>query len=57
MVRLGDGGTLAQLCSEVTGAAASTAWPSFSSAISALPGGVASDDPFGALATTGASPG
>jgi hypothetical protein len=55
MVGLGDNGTLAELYAHMTGAAASSAWPSLTAAIEALPGGVTSDDPFGALATAGAS--
>jgi len=55
MVSLGDNGTLAQLYGRLTGAPASDAWSSFSSAVRALPGGVTSDDPFGALATAGPS--
>jgi hypothetical protein len=47
MVKLGDGGTLAQLYATLTGADASSAWPQFSQAVGAL-GGVTSDDPFAA---------
>ena len=47
MASLGDQGTLAQLYSNLTGNAASSAWPSFVSALQALPAGVTSDDPFG----------
>jgi hypothetical protein len=54
MVGLGDSGTLAQLYGQLTGDAANNAWPTFTSAISALPAGVTSDDPFNALATAGA---
>jgi hypothetical protein len=49
MVSLGDNGTLAQLYANLTGDAASNAWPNFQNAIQALPSGVTSDDPFGAL--------
>ena len=49
MVRLGDAGTLAELYAELTGAAASDAWPTFKAAVTALPNGVTSDDPFNAL--------
>jgi hypothetical protein len=56
MVALGDNGTLAQLYAQLTSDAAGNAWPSFSAAIGALPGGVTSDDPFGALASGAASP-
>ncbi len=55
MVSLGDSGTLAQLYGQLTGDPASDAWPSFTSAVRALPGGVTSDDPFDALATVGTS--
>jgi hypothetical protein len=55
MVSLGDGGTLAKLYGQLTGDAASNAWSSFVTAVSALPAGVKSDDPFNALATAGAS--
>lgn len=50
MVSLGIRGVLAQLYSELTGDAASRAWPGFLAAVKALPG-VRSDDPFGALGT------
>lgn len=53
MVSLGDNGTLAQLYALLTDDAASDAWPNFSSAVRALPGGVTSDDPFDALASAG----
>jgi hypothetical protein len=49
MVDLGDGGTLADLYGRVTGAPANEAWSSFQEAVQALPEGVTSDDPFGAL--------
>jgi hypothetical protein len=49
MVSLGGSGTLAQLYANVTSDAASNAWPTFLSAVQALPGGVTSDDPFGGL--------
>jgi hypothetical protein len=49
MVNLGNNGTLAQLYADLTSDAASNAWPKFQSAIQALPDGVTSDDPFGAL--------
>lgn len=55
LVSLGDNGTLAELYAPVSGNPASNAWKSFRSAVDALPGGVTSDDPFGALATAGAS--
>ena len=48
MVSLGDSGTLAQLYAGLTGDAAANAWPTFWAAVQALPGGVTSDDPFGA---------
>jgi hypothetical protein len=47
MVSLTESGTLAQLYANLTGNAASNAWPSFKAAVQALPGGVTSDDPFG----------
>jgi hypothetical protein len=50
MVSLGDGGTLAKLYGQLTSNPASQAWPSFQSAIAAVPGGVTSDDPFNAMA-------
>jgi hypothetical protein len=50
MVALGDSGTLAQLYAQLTGKPASGAWSEFTAAVNALPGGVTSDDPFGALA-------
>jgi hypothetical protein len=55
IVALGDGGTLAALYARLSGDQASSAWPRFLAAIQALPAGVTSDDPFGALA--GASAG
>jgi hypothetical protein len=42
--------TLAGLYAQLTGNAANGAWQAFKDAIDALPGGVTSDDPFGALA-------
>lgn len=48
MVALRDAGTLAQLYASLTGHAASAAWPAFKAAVDGLPGGVTSDDPFGA---------
>jgi hypothetical protein len=50
MVALGDSGTLAQLYANLTSDTASNAWSKFQNAIQALPNGVTSDDPFGALA-------
>ena len=46
MVALGDSGTLAGLYAQLTGDAETNAWPKFQAAVSALPGGVTSDDPF-----------
>lgn len=46
MVSLGDGGTFAELYARLTSLPASDAWPTFSAAVRALPGGVTSDDPF-----------
>ena len=48
LVALGAGGTLAQLYANLTSDAASNAWPTFQSAVNALPQGVANDNPFGA---------
>ena len=50
MAALGDQGTLAQLYGNLTGDAASKAWPTFLAAVQALPGGVTNDDPFGGAA-------
>jgi hypothetical protein len=50
LVSLGEGGTLAQLYANLTSDAASNAWPSFQSAVGALPNGVTNDDPFGGAA-------
>ena len=47
MVALGDSGTLAQLYANLTGDAASSAWPNFKAAVQGLPGGITNDDPFG----------
>ena len=55
MVGLGDSGTLAQLYAQLTSDTAANAWPNFQAAIQALPNGVTSDDPFGALAVSAAS--
>jgi len=55
MVALGDGGTLAQLYARLSGRPAEDAWPDFMAAVRTLPGGVGSDDPFGALAAATAS--
>ena len=55
MVSLGDAGTLAQLYANLTGDSASNAWPDFQAQVQALPNGVNSDDPFGALADAAAS--
>jgi hypothetical protein len=46
MVALGNQGTLAQVYANLSGSAASGAWPAFLAAVQALPG-VTSDDPFG----------
>lgn len=54
MVSLGDAGTLAQLYAQLTGGAATDAWSSFSAAVSAVPGGVQSDDPFNGLSRAAA---
>ena len=47
MATLGDSGTLAQLYSNLTSGAASSAWSAFQNAVKALPNGVPNDDPFG----------
>jgi hypothetical protein len=47
MVSLGDSGTLAQLYANLTGDAASNAFPAFMDAVQNLPNGITSDDPFG----------
>ena len=49
MVALGDSGTLAQLYEKLTGDPATNAWTKFQAAVQARPGGVTTDDPFGAL--------
>jgi len=49
LVPLGAGGTFAQLYANLTGNDASTAFLSFMGAVQALPNGVTSDDPFGAM--------
>jgi hypothetical protein len=50
MVSLGNAGTLAQLYANLTGDAASNAWPAFMAAVQALPGGtITTDDPFGSV--------
>jgi hypothetical protein len=51
MVKLGDSGTLAELYAQLTGRPASDAWSSFLAAVRALPGGVATDDPFNGIAS------
>jgi|SRR5579875_2046772 len=54
MVALGDAGTLAGLYARLTGDAAANAWAKFIAAVGALPTGVTSDDPFGALGSAAA---
>jgi hypothetical protein len=49
MVASGDSGTLAQLYAKLTSDTASNAWPKFKSAVQALPNGITSDNPFGAV--------
>lgn len=49
LVSLGSSSTLAQLYAQLTGDAQSNALSKFLAAVRALPGGVTSDDPFGAL--------
>ena len=48
LVALGDGGTFAQLYANLTSNPASSAWPTFQTAVQNLPNGVTSDDPFNA---------
>jgi hypothetical protein len=48
MVALGEKGTLAQVYANLTGDGAGRAWTKFITAVRALPGGVTSDNPFGA---------
>ncbi|HVR46062.1 MAG TPA: hypothetical protein VMT95_05445 [Candidatus Binatia bacterium] len=47
MVSLTASGTLAQLYAGLSGDAAGNAWPTFSTAVNALPNDVVNDDPFG----------
>jgi hypothetical protein len=54
MVNLGDGGTLAELYAQLTGDAASNAWPTFTAAVETLAGGVTTDDPFNGLSALAA---
>ena len=49
MVKLGDGGTLAELYATLTSDNPANAWPNFQNAINNLPNGVTSDDPFNGL--------
>ncbi|HLJ28926.1 MAG TPA: hypothetical protein VKY85_19605 [Candidatus Angelobacter sp.] len=49
MVNLGDSGTLAQLYAKLTSDSIDNALPKFLAAVKALPGGVTTDDPFGAF--------
>jgi hypothetical protein len=48
LVALGNAGTFAQLYGSLSNNDPTTAWSSFQQAIQALPGGVTSDNPFGA---------
>lgn len=57
MVGLGDPGTLAALYAKLTTDPATDAWPAFQKAIAALPNGVQSDDPFGAMSQPAPQPG
>jgi hypothetical protein len=54
LVALGDSGTFAQLYHDLTGDAASDAFPKFLAAIKGLPGGITNDDPFDALSAAAA---
>jgi len=57
MVKAGDSGTLADLYHALTSLPATkSAWVDFQAAIAALPGGVTSDDPFGAMSTPNPNP-
>jgi len=47
MVADGDAGTFATLYGKLTGDDPANAWPNFLNALSALPGGINSDNPFG----------
>jgi len=47
MVTDGDAGTFATLYGALTGDNPANAWPEFSNDVTALPGGVNSDNPFG----------
>ena len=57
MVTAGDSGTLSALYATLTGNDPAKAWADFQAAIAALPNGVTSDDPFGALGTPQPQPG
>jgi hypothetical protein len=57
MVVLGDAGTLATLYASLTGRPAGAAWAAFTGAVAALPAGVTTDDPFGALPAHATTPG
>jgi hypothetical protein len=50
MVALGDGGTLAQLFTNLTGDTSGDVFQQFLAAVQALPQGVTNDDPFGGAA-------
>jgi len=53
MVALAASGTLAQLYANLTSQSVSNAWSAFQAAVQALPNGVTTDDPFGALSGSG----
>lgn len=57
MVSLGEGATLAELYTSVIADSADNAWPNFKAAVSALPFGVGTDDPFGSGVPAPAPPG
>ncbi|HEX7198332.1 MAG TPA: hypothetical protein VF213_02585, partial [Dongiaceae bacterium] len=54
LVAVGETGTFAEVYATLTGDDPANAWPNFQAAVQALPGGVTSDDPFGAAAAGGA---
>jgi len=56
MLALGDGGTLGALYAALTDDDAANAWAKFSAAVSALPFGVVSDDPFGGMPAPAPAP-
>jgi hypothetical protein len=53
LVALGDGAPLSQLYAQLTGHPAADAWPAFTAAVEALPGGITTDDPFSGFPNAG----